>query len=217
MRYFGDLLIHQSTLINRDNYFHLRLTCTCMKVFNEYLNLEGIDRIKQLFLENGTVEEYKKNSFFIQQGQFQKKVGFIPKGSFRYLRYTQQGKEQVVGYSFEDDFVTSYAAFQRQIPSAASAQAIKDSIVYSLTYDDLNTFFREQDFENLRAQIAEAFLSDIYGRMLSLYCDTPEQRYTQLLHRYPQIINEVNLKEIASFIKVAPETLSRIRKKISSL
>lgn len=40
-----------------------------MKVFNEYLNLEGIDRIKQLFLENGTVEEYKKNSFFIQQGQ----------------------------------------------------------------------------------------------------------------------------------------------------
>lgn len=103
------------------------------------------------------------------------------------------------------------------MPSAASAQAIKDSIVYSLTYDDLNTFFREQDFENLRAQIAEAFLSDIYGRMLSLYCDTPEQRYTQLLHRYPQIINEVNLKEIASFIKVAPETLSRIRKKISSL
>ncbi len=188
-----------------------------MKVFNEYLNLEGISRIKQLFLDNGVIEEYKKNSFFIHQGQFLKKIGFIPKGGFRYLRYTPMGKEQIVGYSFENDFVTSYPAFQRQSVSVVSAQAIKDSVVYVLTYDDLSTFFREEDSENLRAQIAEAFLSDIYGRMISLYCDTPEERYLQLLERYPKIINKVSLKEIASFIKVTPETLSRIRKKISLL
>lgn len=188
-----------------------------MKVFNEYLNLEGISKIQQLFLDNGVVEKYKKNSFFIHQGQFQKKVGFISKGGFRYLRYTPLGKEQIVGYSFENDFVTSYAAFQRQTISVASAQAIKDSVVYILTYDDVNAFFRYEDPENIRAQIAEAFLSDIYGRMLSLYCDTPEERYLQLLQRYPRIINEVSLKEIASIIKVTPETLSRIRKKISLL
>lgn len=188
-----------------------------MKVFNEYLNIKGINKIKQLFLDNGIVEEYKKNSFFIQQGQIQKKVGFIPKGGFRYLRCTSQGKEQIVGYSFENDFVTSYAAFQRQTLSAASAQAIRDSVVYVLTYDDLTAFFRDKDFENLRAQIAEAFLSDIYGRMLSFYCDTPEQRYLQLLQRYPQILNEVSLREIASFVRITPETLSRIRKKISIL
>lgn len=187
-----------------------------MKVFNEYLSLEGISKVKKLFLENGIVEEYKKNSFFIRQGQQQKKIAFIPKGAFRYLRYTSQDKEQIVGYSFENDFVTNYAAFRRQTPSITSAQAIRDSIVYVLTDEDIEAFFRNEDPENLRAQIAETFLSDIYGRMISLYCDTPEERYLNLLERYPQIINEVSLKEIASFIKVAPETLSRIRKKITS-
>lgn len=188
-----------------------------MKVFNEYLNLDGISKIKQLFLDNGVVEEYKKNSFFIHQGQPLKRIGFIPQGAFRYLRYTPLGKEQIVGYSFQNDFVTSYPAFQRQTLSVVSAQAIRNSTIYVLTHDDLNTFFKDDDTDNLRAQIAETFLSDIYGRMISLYCDTPEERYLQLLDRYPKIINEVSLKEIASIIKVTPETLSRIRKKISSL
>lgn len=188
-----------------------------MKVFNEYLSLEGISKIKQLFLENGIIEEYKKNSFFIHQGQLQKKIAFVPKGAFRYLRYTPQGKEQIVGYSFENDFVTSYAAFRRQTPSVTSAQAIRDSVVYVLTDDDINHYFENGDPDNLRAQVAETFLSDIYGRMISLYCDTPEERYLRLLERYPQIINEVCLKEIASFIKIAPETLSRIRKKLITL
>jgi hypothetical protein len=51
--------------------------------------------------------------------------------------------------------------------------------------------------------------------MLSLYCDSPEGRYIKLIERYPDILNLVSLKEIASLIKIAPETLSRIRRKLS--
>lgn len=186
-----------------------------MKYFNKYQKVDGISKVKQLFVENGIIEECKKNTIFIHQDQIQKKAGFIIKGAFRYLRHTPDGREQIVGYSFEDDFVANYAAFQCQEPSATSAQAIKDCTIYTLTYDDLYSFFKEQDPDNLRAQIGETFLGDIYMRMISLYCDSPEERYLKLLERYPNIVNAITLKEIASFLKMTPETLSRIRKKIT--
>ena len=48
----------------------------------------------------------------MHQGQTQNYVGFILKGGFRYVRYTSEGTEQIVGYSFENDFVVDYGAFQ---------------------------------------------------------------------------------------------------------
>lgn len=63
--------------------------------------------------------------------------------------------------------------------------------------------------------MAETLLNDVSARLLSMYCDSPEERYTKLINRYPDIVNLVSLKEIASLIKVAPETLSRIRRKLT--
>lgn len=186
-----------------------------MAFFNEYLKLEGISRVKEYFLEEGTIVEVKKNDFFMKEGQFAKKIGFIDSGSFRYLAYQSQGQEKIVGYTFEKDFATNYPAFLKQSESIISIQAIQDSVLFVLTFDEFINFLENHDTENIRAQVAETFLFDIYKRMLSLYCDSPEERYLKLLNRYPQIIYKVNLKEIASFINVTPETLSRIRKKIS--
>lgn len=63
--------------------------------------------------------------------------------------------------------------------------------------------------------MAEPLLNDVSTRLLSMYCDSPEERYTKQINRYPGIVNLKSLKEIASLIKVAPETLSRIRRKLT--
>ena len=63
--------------------------------------------------------------------------------------------------------------------------------------------------------MAEPLLNDVSTRLLSMYCDSPEECYTKLINRYPDIVNLISLKEIASLIKVAPETLSRIRRKLT--
>jgi Mn-dependent DtxR family transcriptional regulator len=65
--------------------------------------------------------------------------------------------------------------------------------------------------------VAEALLNDVSTRLLSMYCDSPKERYTKLIARYPDILTLVSLKEIASLIKVTPETLSRIRRKLKPL
>ncbi|MEZ5106932.1 MAG: Crp/Fnr family transcriptional regulator [Draconibacterium sp.] len=186
-----------------------------MAILKEHMGLDGIKELGQFFTDKGIVKEYRKNDFFTRRGLKNNYVGFILKGGFRYLGYTSEGKSQILGYSFENDFVVDYAKFQIKKKPVIDIQAIWDSTVLLLTYDELNYFFENCSVFNFRSTIAETLLNDISGRLLSMYCDSPEERYKKLIDRHPDILNLVSLKEIASLIKVTPETLSRIRRKIS--
>ena len=179
------------------------------------MELEGIAELRQFFIAKNTTKEYGKNEFFMKRGQIHNHIGLILKGGFRYLSYTSDGKEQIVDYSFENDFVASYSSFQIRQPSAIDAQAVSASTVLLLTYEELNAFYDHCGFHHFRSKIAETLLNDSSNRLLSLYCDSPEERYQKLIERYPDILNLISLKEIASLIKISPETLSRIRRKFS--
>jgi len=186
-----------------------------MDILNEYLQVEGIEDLRQFFKTTGRIKKIKKNELFFKQGLPCKLAGYIHEGAFRYVSYNSTGKEQIVGYSFENDFVVDYTAFMNNSLSVADAQAIKDSNILIVNQNELVDFFSNYIHTDFRSRVAERFLSDIYNRLISFYCDTPEDRYIKLIQDYPQILNQVSLKEIASFIKIAPETLSRIRRKIS--
>lgn len=185
-----------------------------MKILNEYLRLEGIEEMRHFFINRGIRKAYRKGEYLFHQNEKCQIVGYIQKGHVRYKRYTSKGDEQVVGYSFENDFVADYASFQAQSNTVISAQAIVDSEIFIISYKNFSSFFQTCKDKDFRRKLAEIWFNDIYNRMLSLYCDTPQERYLHLITRYPPILNYVTLKEIASFIKVTPETLSRIRKNI---
>jgi CRP-like cAMP-binding protein len=194
----------------------VKVELTIMSVLRKkYMELDGMTEIRQFFIGKGIAKEYGKNEFFIRRGQKNDYIGFVLEGGFMYLGYTSDGKEQIVGYSFENDFVVDYATFQMQELSIIDAQAIKSSIVLLLTNDELNAFFDNCSVTNFRSRVAEILLNGISKRLLSLYCDSPEERYTKLIEHYPGILNLISLKEIASLIKITPETLSRIRRKLS--
>lgn len=193
-----------------------RLTGIMSKVLNKYLELEEISTVRKWFLDHGIKKEYKKGDFFIREGEPSEYAGYIESGSFRYIKWNYKNQEQIVGYSFEDDFVTDYGALQNMGNASSGAEAITDSTVWILSRKDLNLFFDNHNAKDLRFKIAEMLLYDIYNRLMSLYVDSPEQRYINLIASFPDILNLVSLKEIASFIKVSPETLSRIRKRIAT-
>lgn len=188
-----------------------------MPFLKKYLELDRIAELRQFFTEKGIIKEFEKNDFFIRRGQSHNPIGFILKGGFKYIGYSTDGKEQIVGYSFENDFAADYATFQMLQSPNIDILAITESTVLVLSYEELNEFFEHCSIPLLRSKIAESLLNDISIRLLSMYCDSPAERYTKLIARYPNILNLVSLKEIASLIKVTPETLSRIRKKLKTL
>ncbi len=186
-----------------------------MPLFKDYMEIEGIAELRQFFIEYGTTKKYAKSDFFMHAGQNHNPIGLVIKGGFKYLGYSTDGKEQIVGYSFENDFVVDYATFRMQKSPIIDIQSITESTVFFLSYDEFNAFFETCAIPDLRSKIAESLLNDISSRLLSMYCDSPEERYMKLIKRHPDILTLVSLKEIASLIKVAPETLSRIRRKLS--
>lgn len=184
-------------------------------MLNDYLKLDGIADFKDFCLKEGRILNIKKNDFFVRQNERSMFAGYVEEGGFRYIRYTTAGKKQVVGYSFKDDFVTDYGAFQNQTQAVVFIQAIKESSVHVITREEFNHFCDHHNDKYFRCEIAESLFTDVYDRFLSLHCDTSEERYFNIATQHPELLNAVSLKEIASYIGVTPETLSRIRKNIN--
>jgi CRP-like cAMP-binding protein len=176
---------------------------------NRYLELEEIPKMIEIFLEKGVVRVIPKGEYFLRQGQRCDHIGYVKEGGFRHLVAASDGTERVTGYSFAGDFVTNFTTPEGE-GSAVSMQAIKDSTLYVMRKD---VIYSLQTWE-YRCRVAEVSLADVYGRLLLMHIGTPEERYRSLINHYPAILNEVPLKEIASFLRMTPETLSRIRKKI---
>ena len=70
--------------------------------------------------------------------------------------------------------------------------------------------------QRLGRRVAEELFAITYDRLLDFDCKTPEEHYLNLIDRYPGLVDVIPLKELASFIGVTPETVSHIRRKLSS-
>lgn len=181
-----------------------------VQVFNHYLELDGIREMVEIFLDKGEVKTYARGKVFVREGQERDVLGYVAEGGFRHLIQASDGRDKVAGYSFAGDFISAFRSFDSK-NSAVTIQAFKDSTVYLLN----KAWIGSQLSWEFRYRLMEISLADVYGRLLLMHRGTPEERYLGLIGRYPAILNEVSLKEIASFLRMTPETLSRIRKKIS--
>lgn len=163
----------------------------------------------EMFLEKGDMRTIPKNGYYLREGQKSDKAAYVAEGGMRHLIEDSDGRERVAGYSFKGDFVTAFPAFDGA-GSAVSIQAYKETTLYVVPLEEM---YRHQTWES-RYKAMSIALSDVYGRLLLMHRGTPEERYKSLVGRFPSILNEVSLKEIASFLRMTPETLSRIRRKM---
>lgn len=188
-----------------------------MKNFNLYINGLDYSQIKKLFEEKGTIQTFKRKEYFVEQNAPSLCAGWIEKGDFRYTCFGEDGREHIVGFSFTGEFVCDYSSFMKQDLALVSIQAINDCLVHTLSYNDIISFWEtNSDRQRFGRQMSEEMFSDIYKRLLGFYCSTPEQRYSELMQRCPNLKEKISLREIASFLGATPETVSHIRKRLQS-
>ncbi|WP_407520631.1 Crp/Fnr family transcriptional regulator [Lacibacter sp. MH-610] len=162
------------------------------------------------------VQYLKKGEFLTRQGETSRTVSFINKGLLR-MCYLIDGKEICTGFVSENEYISSYASFLTQTPSAENIDALEPCELVNLSYEDMQQLYRSHPvFEIFGRRIAEMLFIMVSSQTTRLLTLTPEERYQSIIQNQPFIIQRVPQYMIASFIGITPEHLSRIRKKMSS-
>ena len=158
---------------------------------------------------------YKKGDFFLSGGQVCKQVGFITKGLMRYY-INHDGEEKTYAFSQENNYVCNYESFLPQKPSSKIIQALEDSDVLVISHHDLQLLYANvREGERFGRIAIEAVFIQSLQAVSSFYTETPELRYEMFLKNHADLQERISQYHIASFVGVKPQSLSRIRKRIS--
>ncbi|MFT2009999.1 Crp/Fnr family transcriptional regulator [Pontibacter sp. 13R65] len=161
-----------------------------------------------------TKVEISKNSFLIQEGTVCNNLYFLEKGCLRGY-YILDGKEITYWFGFENNFVTSFYSFISRKPGVENIQILEDSTLWGIRSDALNQLFdSHRDLERLVRIINEQYYIRLEERLMAMQFKTARERYEQLVENSPHILKRISLGQIASYLGISQETLSRIRTQV---
>jgi CRP-like cAMP-binding protein len=181
------------------------------------INSLNLQVLREFCEHEGKMVEYRKGDQLEREGDPARWFAFVTEGCFKYVKYAMSDdKAHITWFSFEGEFVCDYPTFLYDRPSQATIEAMVPSRVLRVTGQQLEQFFNQNmETMKLRAMIGEHILSQFRSRYLDLHCTTPRERYEMLLQRCPGIMKFLDLQDIASFLNVHPNTVSKIRRDIT--
>lgn len=186
-----------------------------LKDFNTYLDKIDSDFWSRLCREEGELRKYKKGEEFITINKVARYIGLIKSGSVKYVAYNSEMDEKIVGLETVNGYAASWPFCLHGIPSIVSIIANSDLEIYCLSVSKIIEFAKSDlDFERKIAQANEQLFFTAYERLVDFYIQSPKERYDALLQKCPEVFNVFDLKDIASFLNITPQHLSRLRKDV---
>ncbi|MDN3550869.1 Crp/Fnr family transcriptional regulator [Mucilaginibacter aquaedulcis] len=170
-----------------------------------------------LFMKRLKPVNLKKHSFYLKEGQVCKSMTLVYKGGLRYFSRGEKG-DYTIGFAFEGEWMGDYESFLLQVPSPDFIEALDDCELFTLSYPDMQELYQHsQRFERFGRLIAEKLFIDTAKSKRNLMLQSAEERYLELLTNQPHIFERLPQHLIASYLGIQPQSLSRIRAKVSSI
>lgn len=157
-----------------------------------------------------------KGDFFNMQSMVCSDLGLVVKGIFRiYYRDDEKQEEKNLFFFSENQFVVSFRSFITRNPCWYFIEALEDSEIISISYDNLNALYEAHPaWSKFGRLLAEQFFSYAQTRTEQFVFFSHEERYIKLLEEHPNIIARIPAYHISSFLGITNPSLSRIRKRI---
>ncbi|GAA4808836.1 Crp/Fnr family transcriptional regulator [Olivibacter ginsenosidimutans] len=178
------------------------------------INQEQMDLILKYF----KWYEVKKNKIILSAGETNQWMNFVGYGCLRIFFIKDDGQEVTRYLAFEHMFATGLASFITQQPSFEYLQAMEDTQLLRISRTD---FYYLLSIIPAWEKFFRDYLSDAYINNLEIFhretTKDAEDRYRELLHKYPTVVQRLPNKIIASYLNMSPETLSRMKRKILNL
>ena len=155
----------------------------------------------------------EKEVIILEEGKICKHLYFLESGLFRFY-INKDGNHITKFFTDAPYFFTSQASFNAQKPAFENIQAIEKSTVWQISYAKTNELYKSKSWAEFARKITQEVQFFTEEILLELQTETAEVRYEKMLEISPNLLQRIPLKYLASYLGIAPQSLSRIRKKI---
>lgn len=186
-------------------YFALK---NSLKQYTKVSDTE-IERFCQLFEEKSV----KKKDFFLREGEICKFEAFIVKGLFMVFHLDAKGDEHILYFGAENWWIIDFDSFDNQTPSRLNIQALEDSQILFISRENKEKAYEEMPFlHQLFHKATKKTHIALQRRMIDNISKTATERYWEYLEKYPHIAQRLSNVQIANYLGISHEFVSKIRK-----
>jgi CRP-like cAMP-binding protein len=159
----------------------------------------------------------RRKDFLLRAGEVCRFEGFVTRGLFRVYHIDQNGFDQILYFAVENWWITDIDSFTNGTSSQLSIEALEDSEVLLITKKDKEFAYTNlPEIEKLFRVMTQKTHVALQRRMIDNLSKTADQRYLDFIEKYPQLFQRLSNLQIAAYLGISHEFLSKIRRKISS-
>jgi CRP/FNR family transcriptional regulator len=163
-----------------------------------------------------SVTKFKAKEHYLLAGQIQQTIGFLTEGLMRLYYIDEKGNEISVWFTKELEYATDYTSFIRQLPSNYYIVCIEDCTVVNLPYQSMQEgYLKYKNIERYGRLVTEEVFVMQQNRLQSFLFNNAEERYLNFIKNNPDLFNRISLTDLASYLGIERQSLSRIRKLLS--
>jgi len=181
--------------------------------FKNYIPLD--EEEKKLFEGRVTERNIKRRQMILQEGFVCKHYSFVVKGCFRMYGVDAKGAEHNIQFAAENDWIADIGSFHTGKPSKLFIEAVEPSLILQIEKQDLYFLYRSvPKLDRIFKVIVENKFVELQNHVLQNISSTAQERYVNFLEQYPQLALRLPNTQIASYIGITPEFLSKIRSEL---
>jgi len=170
--------------------------------------------LAEIIMKHSQMKSLKKGAVLLREGHYSKECFFILKGCLKKY-YLKDGEEKITDFYTEGQAITP-SSYTNQLPSKYYISTIEETIV---SYGDPNTenkiYEKYPELESLTRILGEKLMVNVNDGFDDWMNNNPEERYLLLRKNRPDLIQRVPQYQLANYLGIRPESLSRIRKRLT--
>jgi len=163
-----------------------------------------------------SVKKIRRKQYLLQEGDVCKVIAFVEKGALRSYTVDSEGREHIVQFALEGWFIADLYSFLTGEASTHNIEAIDDSELVLINQSAYKELLQQSIcYQTYMLELITGAYVALQKRLTSTVSLSPEERYQDLIALYPDIVQRVPQHMIASYMGLTPETLSRIRRRLT--
>ncbi|RBW63175.1 Crp/Fnr family transcriptional regulator [Tenacibaculum sp. E3R01] len=179
-----------------------------------YLNENVFRELEKCF----TPLQLQKKDFFVREGEYARKIGFLQEGIVRAFFFNEKGKEYNKQFFIGPSIIGAYTSLLLKQPNTIAQQALTDCKILVADYERIEGLYNDfHEIERLGRKIAELYFLEKEKKEIEMALLDADKRYLILRKEFPSLEALIPQYYIASYLGISATQLSRIRKKILQL